>query len=960
MILNPGRPARAIAVLRIGSQSAIAAADVHFDPILSTNQFVYTVSIYTVSPGGAVTRLTAFSTTALPTDLTAADLIGSGLDDLIAANDLDNSVTIAMQTSPGQFGAPITVPAGIAPSAIAVADVNGDGRPDIVVTDQASGEVTVLLNDPQHSFRRSLVFPAGAGSYVLDGAAGGTTESAFAQPVSLVVGSFTGDGREDVAVLDQATHRFVVLAADGEGGLASPRPGLTTSTSDGLDVNTRPVAMVEGDFTLGGPMDLAVLMEDTGQVWIYSGDGAGGFRHTFSIPVGDEATGLAVVPGASPGLFDLLVGNGYGDFLILVGKGDGTFQIQGSRVSLSVVPDLLGPGEAGVLVGDQANNRVTVQAPSAGGNRYSPVGTLGSAASSTQLAPGDVQWAVLDRGSTLPDAIVVGTGSNSVVVYRTLSIQDGVPTFAPSPRTYFVGTAPAGVTVADVNGDGIPDMLIANQGSNDVSVLFGSYDAAGDWVGTPGPRLKSGGDGPIAASIADLNGGGLPDLVVTNGGSGTVTLLPAVGGGFFDDQEPRTLFNLGSSVVQPPTFVGDTGVGYVVTTEGDLVRFNLSDPSAGAAVAFSGQQVLAAQALPNGQVVAALADGDVSLLGPEGNSLAVDSVLEAQSGLAALPSAIDVVSKSNGQFDVLVSSQGSDTIFVYAQGATLGGSSSPILTVSSSPPLSPFQAPAAFTPSQSFILTSSTVTTGASQAAAATTASASTSSSSASVTASTATTVGLSLGGFSSLGNGTSQETGGTILVPVEGNTYVSVPILDSGPGADGGDADGPRMPWLSGMHSFGDKSDLTRFVIGLDEALEDYRGSEGPPVMQGPGPSDDPWRKDILQPRLPRPPVLPARQTDGPETMRLGPLEVIPGLRAPLIEAGDDRVESEDRPTTREARMGAAFLAIAGLVVAVLRRPATSCAAPRRTRGPAGPVAVKAGRHRRSRADSPTREPHP
>ena len=85
-----------------------------------------------------------------------------------------------------------------------------------------------------------------------------------------------------------------------------------------------------------------------------------------------------MVPGSGPGLFDLLVGNGYGDVLVLDGKGDGTFQIQGSRVSLSVVPDLLGPGQAGVLVGDQANNRVTVQAPSANGSQYTAVQTLGT------------------------------------------------------------------------------------------------------------------------------------------------------------------------------------------------------------------------------------------------------------------------------------------------------------------------------------------------------------------------------------------------------------------------------------------------------------------------------------------------------------------------------------------------------------------------------------------------------
>ena len=49
VILNPGRPARAITIVRIGSQFAIAAADAHDDPTLSTNQFMFTVSIYTIS-----------------------------------------------------------------------------------------------------------------------------------------------------------------------------------------------------------------------------------------------------------------------------------------------------------------------------------------------------------------------------------------------------------------------------------------------------------------------------------------------------------------------------------------------------------------------------------------------------------------------------------------------------------------------------------------------------------------------------------------------------------------------------------------------------------------------------------------------------------------------------------------------------------------------------------------------
>ena len=474
-------------------------------------------------------------------------------------------------------------------------------------------------------------------------------------------------------VVDRGTHTITVLPGDGH-GFGDPTLSMMTSTSDGSTINNQPGAVVAGDFNRDGKLDLAVLMEDTGQVWIYTGEGNGTFRHTFSISVGEQATGLSVVPGDGPGLLNLVVGNSFGDVLILDGKGDGTFQISGKRVSLSVVPNLLGPGQAGVLVGDQENNRVTVQAPSGNGSQYTTVSTLGSASSSSQLAPGDVEWAFLDNGATLPDAIVVSTGSNAVVVYQTLSVRNGVPTFAPAPRTYFVGTAPASVTVADINGDGIPDMLVANQGSNDVSVLFGSYNAAGAWVGIPGPRLKSGGDGPIAVVVRDLNGDGVPDLAVINGDSGTVTLLPGVGGGFFNDQQPRTLFNLGGAVVQPPTFIGNTGVGFAVTATGDLVRFDLNDPAGGARVVFSGQQVLAAQALSSGQVVVALASGAVELLEPQGDGLTVSAALEAEGGIPALPSSIDVLKNANGSFDVLVSSQGSDTIFVYAQAGIPTGS----------------------------------------------------------------------------------------------------------------------------------------------------------------------------------------------------------------------------------------------------------------------------------------------
>jgi hypothetical protein len=873
VILNPGRPARAIAIVPLGTQLAIAAADAKFDPTLSSGQFVFTVSIYSESRNGSLARITAFSTPALPTGIAVGDLTGNGLDDLVVANALDNSVTIAMQVAPGIFSAPATVSTGAAPSAIALADVNGDRRPDIIVSDQASGDITVLLNDPGHSFKNTLRFRASTNPYSLDTSTDLTAETSFAQSVSLVAGDFLRNGRTDVAVVNQAAHSFTILAADATGGFANPALALTTSTSDGLTINERPGAIVAGDFNRDGLLDVAVLMEDTGEVWIFSGTGRGTFRHTFSIAVGDEATGLSVVPGAAAGLLNLLVGNGFGDVLILQGKGDGTFQIAGNRVSLSVVPNLLGPGQAGVLVGNQQQNHVTVQAPSANGKQYTTVQTLGGSSASSQLAPGDVEWAVLRRNTTLPDAIVVSTGSNAVVVYRTTGVKNGVPSFGPSPQTLFVGSAPVSVTVADINGDGVPDMLIANQGSNDVSVIFGSYDRSGNWVGTIGPRLKAGGIGPIGVDVRDLNGDGIVDLAVMDGGSGTITMLTGVGQGFFDDRHPKLLFNLGSAMVQPPTFVGKTAIAYAVTAAGQLLRFDVDHPSAGISVAYSAQPVLAAEALSDGLVVAAVADGSVKVLAPQGNQLVVATQLQAQGSTPALPSTIEVVNPSSGHLDVLVSSQGSDTVFVFAQGgaSSVGGTGAP--GPSSPDAFRSFDLPT-FSPSLVNLLSSTGVPTSAIQSgistsgAGLTTISATTSTSPTSTSSSVSTSVGLSLGMFSSVGLAAARGSTGALLVAVEGNTYFSVPLLDFGQDAsDEGAGETGRMPWLSTLFPVGDTSPLTRFVIGLDEALKDYRGVDDALRPGGSAPARDPWREDLFHhhnPAAPMPHGLDANDSAG------------------------------------------------------------------------------------------------
>jgi hypothetical protein len=940
VVLNPGRPARDIAVINTGSGFAVAAADASFDPTLSTNQFVYDVSLYTVGPNGAVSRTTAFSTTALPVRLAAADLTGNGLDDLIVANSLDDSVTISLQTAPGKFAAPRTLPVGITPSDITVADVNSDGLPDVIVSDRASGDVAVLLNDLTHSFSQDQRFRAAQAASVVSAvpAAAGVAMQSLAQPVSVVAGDFLGNRRSDLVVVNAGTHQLAVLPNDGN-GFSDPPLSLTTSTSGGPSaINNQPGAVVAGDFSRNGKLDLAVLMQDTGQVWIYTNNGDGTFTHTFTIPVGDEATGLSLVLGSSPGLLDLLVGNGFGDVLHLVGKGDGTFQISGNRVSLSVVPNLLGNGQAGVLVGNQQDNQVSVETATSGSNRLTTVQTLGG--SGTQFAPGDVEWAVLDRGATLPDALVVSSGSNAVIVYRTTGINNGVLSFAPTAQTYFVGTSPASVTVADVTGDGIPDLLVANQGSNDVSVIFGSYDANGDWVGTPGPRLKSGGDGPLAVDVSDLGGKGLPDLVVTNGGSGTLTALPGVGRGFFDDQHPQALFNVGAAVVQAPTFVGDSGLGYLVTAGGDLVRFDLNNPAGGATGVFSGQDVQAAQAEASGLVVVALAGGAVEVLAPSGNGLSVVEQLQAQGGVPVLPSALQVVQTDNGHLQVLVSSQGSDAVFVFGQAATGSGSGSPPPAVTGNSVLftsaggnipaslgSAATLQAAVSGGTAPGVSGSTtaliagVTGGTGSVSVSAAPSGSSPSSGSSATPTTTTTTGLSSNSSAASSSGAATANNSAVLVPVQGNNYATVALLDFGSVQDD-EPVGRRMPWLSLRFPLGDTSPLTRFIIGLEEALQQYLGRKGMGLPGGGDvPTSDPWNEDLFH--LPQPSRLPI---DGGDQVRPpeggGPAAMLPGP--------DDRVFlawSHDRhfgdplflPPTAVSWKGGAFAVLTCLSAGML-----------------------------------------
>jgi len=122
------------------------------------------------------------------------------------------------------------------------------------------------------------------------------------------------------------------------------------------------------------------------------------------------------------------------------------------------------------------------------------------------------------------------------------------------------GTTPEGIAVGDFNGDGIPDLAVANTGSNSVSIFLGN----GDGTFTLHSTLTTG-VAPVMVAVADFNGDGKPDLAVTNSGSNSVSIFLGNGDGTFTLKSSFSSIEPSPSVIVVGDFNGD-GIPDIVIT----------------------------------------------------------------------------------------------------------------------------------------------------------------------------------------------------------------------------------------------------------------------------------------------------------------------------------------------------------------------------------------------------------
>ncbi len=471
--------------------------------------------------------------------VTVADVNGDAKADILTADCANGTITAFLNQGNGSFAAGISTRAGYLPSCVTIADVNGDGKTDAIVADFYSMDILVLLGNKDGTFaaapmgyppggdlwsapvvadfnsdgRPDVLIPSGLseeweslvlltglgnGSYVAPqdyffrAGAPGTESSAW----GVASGDLNGDGLPDFVVGNLASDTNVGVTVFLSNA-TSPNKNLQLGVNYGSGGNLEFVALsdIDGD----GNLDIVASNSISGslisgEIQVFLGHGDGSFSR---VP-----TKFPVISGS--GLGQLVVGDFDGD-----GKSDvavlDTGTISSNQAFVCNVWVML--------------NRSTTGAPVFA----APVG----------YALTSVGWEVIaaDLGNGHLDLLVTQTQSTAV----SILLGDGTGSFAPQPDFDLGSFYPVGITVAQLNPAGHLDLVAS---IDDSAAGMGILVAPGNGDGTfgtpvlyPATSNTNGTVAPFPADVrvADLNGDGILDIVYANSGNGTVGVLYGTG-----------------------------------------------------------------------------------------------------------------------------------------------------------------------------------------------------------------------------------------------------------------------------------------------------------------------------------------------------------------------------------------------------------------------------------------------
>jgi VCBS repeat protein len=445
---------------------------------------------------------------AIPTSVAVGDFNADGHLDWVVSNGADNSLWLYLGRGDGTANLPTIIPLkGLSPVWVTAVDLRSNGILDLVVAEADSGTIGVLLGN-------------GDGTFQLE-----TEYQLTVSPLFVLGGDFNGDGKLDIAVGlfgTLATGPLAMLPGDGQGHLGAPLSTAAQSASVGQWLAT---ADLNGD----GKPDLIVVDPDDdlphGGAQVYLNNGNGTFSEgqlVYSNALGESVFALtaALVDLNADGCVDAVVTDSLGIAYVFTGNCSGTFNKPAfSQYSL---------GDVGGTIQLVDLNR-------------------------------DGNLDIVTSGVFLTGLGRVGIGDLGGNLVSVL-LGDGTGHFSRG-GLYRAEPSMFGSAVGDLNGDGFPDLITANEVSNSSTVFLndgkgGFGDPQGEIIGYDSGTVNSP-DGPFV--LSDVDGNGTQDIVFLQipplyPGLEQITSLLNDGTGKFSAPIRSPLWNTGN-IVNPGDFV---------------------------------------------------------------------------------------------------------------------------------------------------------------------------------------------------------------------------------------------------------------------------------------------------------------------------------------------------------------------------------------------------------------------
>ncbi|MES2701542.1 MAG: FG-GAP-like repeat-containing protein [Bacteroidota bacterium] len=472
-----------------------------------------------ISTGSFATRV-AFVTGSQPSSVAIGDIDGDGKPDLAVANYGSNTVSVFRNSSSignitsGSFATQVTFATGTQPNSVAIADIDGDGKTDMVVANLNSATVSVLRNT------------SSSGSITSGSFATQVTYATGSNPYNVAIGDIDGDGKPDLAVANAGSNTVSVLRnTSSSGSITSGSFAAQVTFATG----TQPLSVAVGDIDGDGKPDLATAN--------YASSGTVSVLRNTPLILPPAITSISPQAG-NTGTSVTVTGTNFNttpsNNIVFFGATQATVTAAGTTSLTATVP--VGATYQRVSVNNTALSLAGYSQypflPTYDNSAYIP-GTVNFAGKvdftadtyAFSVAIGDID------GDGKPDLAVANPGSNTVFVYRNTSSSGSINSGSFATQvTFTTGTTPYSVAIGDIDGDGKPDLAVANYSSNTVSVYRNTSSSGSITMGSFATAVTfTTGSNPICVAIGDIDGDGKPDLAVANQSSNTVSVLRNTG-----------------------------------------------------------------------------------------------------------------------------------------------------------------------------------------------------------------------------------------------------------------------------------------------------------------------------------------------------------------------------------------------------------------------------------------------